>query len=75
MVEVEIGGMTAQIIGEEWTEGDSVLLRTLRQDLSIRAYAGYDPFPAHTIANEAIQRYGGRIIRQRPPKYVEGRIY
>lgn len=75
MVEVEIGGFRAVIVGKEWAEGDPVLLRTLRQDLSIRPYAGYDPFPALTIAQEAIQRYGGSIVRQEPPAYVEGRVY
>ena len=75
MVEVEIGGVRATIVGMEWTEGDASLLRTLRQDLAIRPYSGYDPFPALTIAQEAIRHYGGRIVRQDPPEFMEGRIY
>ena len=75
MVEVEIGGMSATAEGYEWTRGDSDLLAILRQDLQIRIAEGYDPFPALTIATEAISRYGGRIVRQEPPEYVEGRVY
>lgn len=75
MVEIEIGAMRATISGVDWVKGDDLLLRLLRQDLVVRESIGYDPFPALTIANEAIARYGGRIIRQEPPEYVEGRVY
>lgn len=75
MVEVEIGGMRAIAEGLAWTKGDNELLAMLRQDLLIRDNGGYDPFPALTIANEAIALYGGRIIRQEPPEYVDGRVY
>lgn len=76
MVEVEIGGMRCKAIGNEWTEGDDPLLGILQQDLIMRRdVLNYDPFPAMTIALEAIERYGGRIVRQDPPSYVGGRIY
>jgi len=75
MVEVEIGGMRAIAEGLAWTSGDADLLAILRQDLAIRVGAGYDPFPALTIAQEAIALYGGRIIRQEPPEYAAGTIY
>ena len=75
MVEVEIGGVRAIIEGTTWTQGSPTLLRTLQQDALVRPYSGYDPFPALTIATEAITRYNGRIVRQQPPEYVEGRVY
>lgn len=76
MVEVEIGGAHAIIVGQEWTEGDDLLLSILRQDLLVRRdVLSYDPFPALTIAQEAIDQYGGRIVRQEPPSYEEGAIY
>lgn len=76
MVEVEIAGMSATIIGREWAEGDEPILTTLRQDLLVRRDdLRYDPFPALTIAQEAIARYGGRIIAQEPPDYEEGTVY
>lgn len=75
MVEVQIGGVTATAIGRTWAEGDALLLRTLRQDLRWRVWESYDPFPALTLAEEAIQRYGGRIVTQQPPAYVAGRVY
>lgn len=76
MTQIEIGGQRAVIVGREWTDGDEPLLSILRQDLVIRDdRLTYDPFPALTIAQEAISRYGGRIIRQEPPDYDEGAIY
>ena len=76
MVEVKIGGMSATIVGYEWTEGDELLLSILRQDVQIRDDSlSYDPFPAFTIAQEAIDRYGGEIVRQKPPVFTEGAIY
>lgn len=76
MVEVEIGGMRCKAVGTEWPEGEEPLLGILRQDLLMRrAPLTYDPFPALTIAQEAIERYGGRIVRQDPPEHEEGRIY
>ena len=75
MVEIEIGTSRATITGERWTSGDETLLSILRQDSEIRRPFGYDPFPALTIAQEAIARYGGRIVRQEPPDYVVGRVY
>lgn len=75
MVEVEIGGMRAIAEGLAWTKGDPDLLALLQQDLQIRASTGYDPFPALTIAQEAVALYGGRIVRQEPPNYVPGTIY
>lgn len=75
MVEVEIDGARAVIVGWRWTEGDPVLLRVLEQDLVERAYTGYEPFPALTIAQEAIARYGGRIVSEVSPAYVPGRVY
>lgn len=75
MVEIQIGRLRATAVGWEWTTGDHPLLTTLRQDAEVRPYTGYDPFPALTLAEEAIQRYGGRIVAQQPPAYVAGRVY
>lgn len=75
MVEVEIGGEHATIASHEWVSGDELLLSILRQDLAIRDNGDYDPFPALTIATEAVNRYGGRIIRQEPPDYDPKLIY
>lgn len=75
MVEIEIGGLRAIARGWEWVQGDDTLLKILRQDLSIMPKHEYSPFPALTLANAAIERYGGEIIRQEPPEYTEGRVY
>ena len=75
MVEVEIGGLSATIAGYAWIDGDEPLLTTLAQDAQVRPKGDYDPFPALTIANEAIARYGGRIVSQEPPEHVPGRVY
>lgn len=75
-VEIEIGGMRAVAASPAWIEGDELLLDILRQDLFIRQVSlTYDPFPALTIAQEAIARYGGRIIAQELPEYEEGTVY
>lgn len=74
-VEVTIGGMRAVAAGRAWLEGDEPLLTMLRGLLQVRDATGYDPFPALTIAQEAVARYGGRIVDQAPPEYVEGRVY
>lgn len=75
-VEVEIAGRRAVAAGWAWVEGDATLLEMLRQDLRQRERTiGYDPFPALTLAEEAVARYGGRIVGQALPEYVEGRVY
>jgi hypothetical protein len=76
MVEIEIGGLRATARGYAWERGDEPLLTTLRNDLLARQVDGaYDPFPARTIAQEALDRYGGRIISEQAPAYVAGRDY
>lgn len=75
MVEVEIGGVRAVAEGYQWTSGDARLLRTLRGNAAVFGWAAYEPFPALTLARDAVSRYGGRIVRQQPPEYAPGRVY
>lgn len=75
-VEVQIAGRGAVAAGWAWVEGDATLLEMLRQDLRQRERTiGYDPFPALTLAEEAVALYGGRIVGQEPPEHTEGRVY
>lgn len=76
MVEIEINGVRATIEGRIWRAARPSVAQALNDDVAVRpATFAYEPWPDMAIAQEAIQRYGGRIVRQAKPAFVEGRIY
>lgn len=76
MVEIEIGGRSAVIRSLEWHSAAPSLQQLLRDDVAVRpAPSQYEPWPDMAIAQEAVTRYGGRIVRQVAPAFDRNRIY
>jgi hypothetical protein len=70
-VTILVGGSTATCERYRWSSEDKALLRKLTELLDPRGPTTADPWPEWTVAQEAIRRYGGRVIgqvRPRPPK-------
>ncbi len=76
MVEIEINGERATIKGGVWTAPRASVAQALNDDVAVRpATFAYEPWPDMAIAQEVIQRYGGRIVSQEKPEFIEGRVY
>lgn len=75
MVIVEIGGHRATIVGRMWTCDSETLRGILQSDADITELPAADPFPDLTIAQAAVETYGGRIVEQKPPAMEDGVIY
>jgi hypothetical protein len=73
---IQVGQSTATVKNREWTSKDKELLRRLVGLLARYTSTGADPWPDWTIANQAVDELGGKVIGQTdPPKTVPGRIY
>jgi hypothetical protein len=72
MIEVEIGRQRARFDGV-WDGADADMIAAF--NAGSLDPSGADPDPELTEARRVVAAYGGRIVRQEPPEYVEGRVY
>lgn len=75
MIIVEIGGHRATIVGGRWGCESEAIRAILQSDADITELPAADPFPDLTIAQAAVETYGGRIVEQKPPAMEDGVIY
>jgi hypothetical protein len=71
---VEIDGQTATIEENKWT-GDEMLVSLLNAFLDPAGPSGSDPNPDWTSANEAIKRFGGKILKYDRLKFDPRAVY
>lgn len=70
MIEIEISEKRAVIQNQTWRSDVAVLARLLNDDLAVRPVPlQYEPWPDLAIAQEAANRYRGRIVRQQAPAF------
>lgn len=70
---IKIHGVEATVNERVWSSDIpqfTQLLNGMRKPLS-----GADPNPDLTLAEEAVRRLGGRVVRFDESEYVDGRIY
>jgi len=75
MVKVLIGERTATISDYVWESSDPLFANLLNGRLSPFGTSPADPNPDLTAAQDAIAKFGGKILQADPVEYVEGRIY
>lgn len=72
---VEINGKKAVIKDYHWTSPDNDLARTLNGLLEPGGPSGADPNPDGTVAQDAVKKFGGRVISISPSESKTGVIY
>ena len=75
MVEIIIRGKPAIIDHYRWKTEDGELKKELDQFLDMFGPSGWDPDPDYTVAKEAIENLGGKIVSHFIPEHEEGLIY
>jgi len=79
MITVKVDGVTYWLENLWWTGPpgeDLAFLNTLATDYLVNEVGGEDPDPDLTHATEALEQLGqGEIIKNVPPKSLDGRVY
>ena len=72
---VKIGNFEATIEDGKWSSENKLLLDIINLTLPFEGVPTSEPDPDKFLADLAIERLGGEIIKHDKPEYVEGRIY
>lgn len=75
MVVIEFGGSQATLIGRRWQCEVEAFQTLLQSDADRADVPTEEPFPELTIAQAAVDAYGGTIIQAEPPVTEDGVIY
>jgi len=75
MVSASIMGVEAQVENWVWSCENTLLENYLNIMRDPLGPSGADPYPDLTLAESAVERLGGKILKYDELEHVEGRVY
>lgn len=76
MIIIQLLNTQARVQGEKWTSPNRSLEKLLNAMAAVADVYTSDPYPDLTLAQQAVEKFGGEIIKQDPkPEAIEGVIF